>query len=610
MNTGIMLVRQLASGRLPAKVLALILAGSQLAVAADLSPGKWTPEERARLEQLERSPSPRDSKVVQGQSGVVAATMSPTAAHAGITALEQGGTAADAAATVALTQIATALGSYVSYAGIMRMVYYEAKSGKVYTLNAPWNSYLGETEPKTIPTTDVGALPAAAKPITGAEGRKTLVPGFMAGIEEMHRRFGRLPFADLFQPAIWYANNGVRVSPLLTSYFGLHGKYLSTTQEGRRFLGQAGSSEPRAGDLFVQPDLAATLRAVAKKGAAYMYTGAWGRQFVEAVRRKGGKATLADMKRYKPTWEDPLPTDFMGHTVLAAGKSGLGAIAVLEALNLAEELKLDKLGPYYNDARAFRDLSRILQLVEFDTYGVREVASYKHSKDISFSPEARITKDYARRLAPILTQFSSPGEQGDKAPHHSDAVVVVDRWGNVAALVHSINAELWGTTGIVVGGVPIGDPAGFQQGRLATLKPGDPVPNEITPVIVMDGAKPVFAIATIGSSLIAETVRLLVGTFANHLDAQPLMAAPPMLNNFNPWRPGDTIASRIQLVPAGAYQPDFQRQLREAGVNIELRASWQTAAIKGIAVIGIIDPKTGVRRSVETPGVFDFAEAY
>ncbi len=132
-------------------------------------------------------------RVVEGKSGLVVATMSPIAVNAGMEALRQGGTAADAAATVALTQITTALGSYVSYAGILQLVYYDAKSGKVSTMNAGWNSYLGETDPKSIPVDDLGPLAFGTKPTEGAEGRKTLVPGFMAGIEQMHKRFGRLP---------------------------------------------------------------------------------------------------------------------------------------------------------------------------------------------------------------------------------------------------------------------------------------------------------------------------------------------------------------------------------------------------------------------------------
>src|SRR5215467_5050220 len=101
----------------------------------------------------------------------------------------------------------------------------------------------------------------------------------MAGIEAMHRRFGRLPFAQLFQPAIWYAENGVTVTPVESAWFERYGKILSRTSEGQQFLHQAGNDLPKPGDRFVQVELAKTLRGVAKQGAQYMYTGPWGKQF-------------------------------------------------------------------------------------------------------------------------------------------------------------------------------------------------------------------------------------------------------------------------------------------------------------------------------------------
>jgi hypothetical protein len=100
------------------------------------------------------------------------------------------------------------LGSVISYAGIVEAVYFEARTGKVYALDGGWATYAGETDPKSIPDIDIGYLRTGGAPGAGAGeaiGRQTLTPGFMAGIEALHTRFGRLPFADLFQPAIWYA---------------------------------------------------------------------------------------------------------------------------------------------------------------------------------------------------------------------------------------------------------------------------------------------------------------------------------------------------------------------------------------------------------------------
>lgn len=167
------------------KLVALTMLGaftcSQVAVAGDLSPANWKPTDKKRVEQMEMLPFPPQERMIEGRSAIVSNTGSPIAVQAGLEALKDGGTAADAAATVALTQITTALGSYVSFAGIAELVYFEAKTGKVYSMNAGWNSYRGETDPKTIPGADLGTLSANRQTGTGAEGRKTLVPGFMAG---------------------------------------------------------------------------------------------------------------------------------------------------------------------------------------------------------------------------------------------------------------------------------------------------------------------------------------------------------------------------------------------------------------------------------------------
>ena len=538
----------------------------------------------------------------------MSATMSPIAVHAGMEALRQGGTAADAAATVALTQITTALGSYVSYAGILQLVYYDAKSGRVYSLNAGWGSYLGETDPMTIPVSDLGSLPFARQPTEGAQGRKTLVPGFMAGIEQMHKRFGQLPFATLFQPAIAYAEDGLAVSPLLANYFSAYGKFLARTPEGKAFVQQGGSASPKMGDRFIQPELVKTLRAVAQNGASYMYTGAWGQQYVQAVQRDGGKAAMEDMKRYRPVWEEPRSTTFLGHTIYAPGASNNSATGVLEALNLAEATQLAQMGPYYKDAKAFRTLSRILRVATYDGAPDPQLTEWKRKNGLSSAPADRLTKNYAKALAPVLNEVGNGGEPAGN--HHSDAVVVIDRWGNVAALVHSINTVPWGTTGIVVGGIPISDAAGFQQRSLAAIKPGDLLPQDESPVIAMKDGKPELAIATIGVSLLPETVRLLVGVLANHLDPLTAMAAPPLLLNLEPMKTGQGTFTKPDLVPEGVFDPELLQRLQESGLSIEQKSTTEVYGIKGTAVLGTIDQQSGVLSGAETSRVFGFADAF
>jgi gamma-glutamyltranspeptidase / glutathione hydrolase len=198
------------------------------APAGHLSPDQWLPRDRAFVEELQLISWPASTRSVEGRSGLVTTTSSPIAAYAGITALRADGTAADAAATVALTQATTALGSYVSYAGIVQALYYEACSGKIQALNAGWNTYRHETDPESIPACDlsIGGVNSEHPPAAASHGRKTLVPGFMAGIEAPHKRFGRLAFSDLFLPAIWYAENGISVGPALAWFFETRGRHL------------------------------------------------------------------------------------------------------------------------------------------------------------------------------------------------------------------------------------------------------------------------------------------------------------------------------------------------------------------------------------------------
>jgi len=420
----------------------------------------------------------------------------------------------------------------------------------------------------------------------------------------MHKRFGKLAFQNLFAPAIWYAENGVTISPTTATFFKTREQFLARTAEGRAFMNQAGDGLPKSGDRFVQAGLAKTLRAVASNGSQFMYSGPWGQHYVEAVQREGGKATMEDMKRYQPFWEEPLSTTFLGHTVFVPGKSSDDGHQLLEALNLAEELKVNEMGPYNKDPKAFHLLTQIVRKAVADNY----TAQYMSQHGMKSSREENITKAYAKSAASLIGAQNPAPEPG--SPHHSDAVIVIDRWGNVAALVHTINTVLWGTTGIVVDGIPIADAAGFQQARLSGVKPGDPVPMDMTPVIAMTGDKPTLALASIGESLGPETVRLLVTTLANHLDPLVAMAAPPMLMNAGPLKEGETFMTAPEAIPEGAYDPGFLQLLQESGVHVVEKPKQEVSAIKGTAVLAMIDLKSGALRSVETPGVFGFAAAY
>jgi gamma-glutamyltranspeptidase/glutathione hydrolase len=578
---------------------------------ADLSPGQWPTADREGLENSEyQSWSPSYVRQLGGNGGIVSATVSPVAVHAGVQTLELGGNAADAAATTALTQITTQLGSVVSYAGIFTMLYYDAKAQKVFSMDAGYNSYLKETDPKTIPVGDFGPLPvtSAPKPTeNGAMGRQTLVPGFMAGVEAMHARFGRLPFSDLFKPAIWYADKGVRISPTLQYFFTTRQRFLARTPEGREFLKQAGNDTPKSGDIFIQHELAKTLAGVAEHGSQYMYTGPWGAEFVRIVEREGGMVTTEDMARYAPIWTEPYKDVVFDHTVYVNGPPHTGAYSLIAGLNLAEALKLDKKGPYWTDPETFQALARITQLMFAAPILGRHASKVLAAKSIDVTAGAQLGKTFAESVAPLLDRIFAQGT--DDGPKHSNAIVVVDKDGNIAVVTHTINSVIWGDTGIVVGGIPIPDSAGFQQRVLAAIKPGDRVPHQIIDTITFKGDIPVFATASIGSSLFPETLRVLVGVLGQHQNLAALMAAPPLLLTFDLSGVETLPAQKAVSIPQGAYSPEFVGTLRALGINVVEVPAATAGALRGTLAAVAIDEVTHSRSTVNQPGVMVFSEA-
>lgn len=572
--------------------LAAMLVFPPPAPAADLSPGRWPEAERLRLERSEAAIWPVRIRAAAGRRGLVTGTASPVAVHAGAEALREGGTAADAAVATALTQVTMMAGANVSYAGVAEIVYFERRTGRVHVLDAGWGSWRGERSPATIPNADISAITGRAPGASGAAGRKALVPGFMAGMQAFHGRFGRLPLRRLFVPAIWYAEHGVPVTPLLAAYFAMARPILDATPEGRAFA-------PGAGERFAPPGLAATLRGAARDGARFMYRGAWARHYVEAVRARGGAATLEDMAAYAPRWTEPLAIGLAGATLVGPDAANANGCAILIALNLLDHRQPS--GSYWEDPAAFRATALALRAAFFAPYAP-EVAAFERRLGLGGSCAARLTPAYGRAAAASLDSLAPPSGEAP-AGHHSASVVAVDRWGNVAALVHSSNTPLWGDTGMVVDGVPVPTPAGIYQAKLAAIVPGERLASDMAPMILLRDGAPEAAIATIGSSLVPETVRLMQA-IARREDLAAALGAPPLLLNVEDLT--NPLMARDELVPAGRFAPDLLARVRASGLAVREVDAQRTLVLRGTAVAATF---AGDRRAVEVPGVMGFAEA-
>jgi len=281
--------------------------------AVNLSPEVWPDGELEKYFML-NSTVDRPHPMGVGGRGMIVGTTGAPAVRAGLEALKQGGSAADAAMTAALGQIALAAGCWVSYAGIMTMVYYEAETGRVYSMHAGYSTVQEEKEPMTIPKSGTPS------------GRTALVPGFMAGVQAAHDRFGKLPFGQLFQPAIYFAQQGFVIEPLLGYRLEQRKDVLSRLPETKKIFTKENGAFYQEGDLLKQRTVAETLKKIAAQGAAYMYTGEWAKKFVEAVRKEDGRMTLKDLEDYEVIWNEPAHTRFRDYDAYSLGFSSQGGV--------------------------------------------------------------------------------------------------------------------------------------------------------------------------------------------------------------------------------------------------------------------------------------------
>lgn len=543
------------------------------------------------------------SFLAEGRDGLVAGITGKRAVHSGIEILKRGGGAVDAAMATAMTQVVEAAGEFVSFAGMLSMVYHDASRKEYYYLNAGYNTPIEETDPLSIPGMD---------PRTGGgtpSGRTALVPGFMAGVQAAHDRFGKLPMAQVVEPAIALADEGFEVAPHLAGSIEYRKGVLGRLPETKRVFTKEGGAFYGQGDRFRQPELAATLRRVAERGAADMYTGAWADRFVAAVRKEGGKITLEDMKSYRATWEDPLQTTFRGRQVYAPGLSSRGGVDTVEALNL---LELADLGRSGQPSRSSESLFWLMQIAnnQLLSYGPEEAAKRYPGRD--FAPRTRATKEHAHWLWERMRQGEwlyavrpAAGAGTNARPGHSSGVVAVDRWGNVAAVTHSINTVAWGNTGIFVAGVSIPDSASFQQDAIKQAGPGRRLPEGMNPLIVARDGRPVLASTAIGGGVHQRNLQVIAGVLEFDLDAQAAVDAPAFL--LPDWSASPKTVAQVRT---GAFDPKVLEGVRTLGQEVKELGRQESDMFVGYWAGIAIDPQSRRLRGAGTGELPSHAEGY
>ncbi len=391
---------------------------------------------------------------VLARRGMVASSQ-PLASQAGLSILMAGGNAADAAvATAAALNVAEPTSTGIG--GDMFALYYDARTRQVTALNgsgcapAALTIDLIKAQGLASISNPTGTLRSQQSAISNPFHPHTItVPGACAGWCDLVARHGSMPLADILAPAIRLAEEGFPVAPL-TAYFWARGveRQLNSAPGGRE-LTTAGGRAPRAGEIFRNPGLARTLRAIAEGGKEAYYKGDIAQSIAVVVQQAGGVMTADDLAGHESTWEEPISTTYREVRVWECPPNGQGLAALL-ALNILDGFDLSHLDPLGPD--------RWHLLIEAMRLAFADAGWYVADPTFFDIPLAGLlSKEYAAERRKIINPAQATLDTKHGRPvAGSDTVYfcVVDGQGNACSFINSnymgfgtgIVPEGWGFT--------------------------------------------------------------------------------------------------------------------------------------------------------------------
>lgn len=439
--------------------------------------------------------------VVHAPNGMVASSQ-PLASNAGVSILQRGGNAYDAAIAVAavltvVEPMQTGLG------GDMFALLYNQNHKKVEALNgsgrAPFKAsrdyYLSQGY-KEIPPTGILSI---------------TTPGTVDGWAEILEKHGTMTFADVLQPAIEYAEKGFPVSEIIASQWKRSEWLLKKNKEASEYYLINGRA-PKEGEIFKNPKLATTLRAIVEGGRDAFYKGEIAREIVTYVEAHGGILSYEDLATHTSTWVEPIFTDYKGYDVFQLPPNGQGVVT-LSMLNMLENVDLTNIE--HNSSEYIHLLTEIKKLAFADRNAF--------IADPDFAPvplEKMLCKEYAATRCKQINKNipMKHVEHGFELAGDTVYLSVVDKDRNVISFINSIFTPFG--SGIVAGETGVflqSRGAGFslKENHLNTLEPGKRPFHTIIPALVLKEGQPYFSFGVMGADMQPQgQVQVLV----NHLE--------------------------------------------------------------------------------------------
>lgn len=456
---------------------------------------------------------PSRRSVVRAHNGMVA-TSQPLAAAAGLRILQSGGNAVDAAVTTAATlnvvePMSTGIG------GDMFALVWIARERKLYALN-------GSGRAPAALTLDEVHKRGAARGMPTMGWLPVTVPGAVDGFSQLLERFGNLTFAEVLAPAMAYAENGFPVSEVIAESWSRNQPKLDMNPTAARVYLYR-EDPPRPGQIHKQPDLAASLRAIAAGGRDAFYCGDIADKIVAHAEQTGGFITHADLAEHYSTWDAPISTTYRDVTVYECPPNGQGLVA-LETLNLLEGFPL---GDYeHNSAEYIHLIVESLKLAFADAFA--------HLADPAVVPVPVTTltaKAYAEtRRALIQPRRTLAHPATGLTASDTVYLSVVDAERNCVSFINSLYDGFG--SGIVVPGTGI---CLQNRGANFSLDPGSPnalAPRKrpyhtIIPAMAFRGENPWLVFGVMGGFMQPQGhVQVLLNSIDFQMDPQRALDAP------------------------------------------------------------------------------------
>ena len=483
-----------------------------------------------------RLPFTCEKRPVSGSGGVVA-TNAPLGSAAGAEMLASGGNAVDAAVAALLTlTVVEPMMVGIAGGGIAHVRLPDGRHAIVDAM-----SCAGRAARPAMFKPDPDAPPRA----TDAVGRRNLVgpsavavPGNLAGWCLLHERFGRLPFADLAEPAIRAAARGYPAGHYLAGAVAEHAADLAADAEiARIFL--PGGAPLAAGARVAMPDYAESLRLVQREGAGTLHGGALGAALVDRLATGGpdaGHVTADDLAAYRVVERDAIVGRYRGHAVAGPPPPASSGVHVAQMLNMLEAFDLRAMG--FGTPETAHLLAEVIRIAFED----RRAAS--GDPDFVAVPVARyVSKEYAAeargRLRPGGGQVGgTPAAPRPGEGAHTTHVTVADRDGMVVCATHTLNG-LFGARFMVPGTgiVPNNYMSNYDPhpGRALSVAPGKRVPTSMAPMIVLRDGRPRFALGLPGGvRIFPSAMQAIVNLIDHGMSLQEAVEAPRVWTDGGP----------------------------------------------------------------------------